>query len=542
MFDARNKGQPKLVYARMPQSDSRETNQKTLSAAANAQAPLSKSNSLQVSLAKANSSLGSSVKDEGERQLSVYNDMQKDAGQSKPNQQPSQLQKQQQQHVEMRQKTQQHPVNVTVVDVVSTKKQQQIKGIELYKVPLQDTGGKSTPNKSTKPDLLGELKVYRSNGYESGNEKRVVNEKLQTSSSSSVVSTDSEKMFTVSTVGNKPDNVKHVNTSDSNNANFLRHPRIHSDSSSNRSQITPPSPNQYSNPQQFKYYQQHQASNQQQQASKQQHQASNQQHQASKQQHEAHIDASAHHKDRRLRPEVVRVRSYSAGRQPMPSTLHSTPHKPTNVGQTWSIPRVSTTNRPQSLTVPPARHDSDGSKSPTAQHEFSSYNPQASPRALRSHLKPHPETTTRQLSAPSGNSFLSSSSNPPKSILKPTANQEQPDVFFSSRPLLLPRAHSEKSHTYVPREFDFSSVLATNKDILSGRVPTIQITSQAPDYTTTGNSRTPLQRPLSVGAAITNQDLKQEGRPIRKSVTFNNLVRLHHEDQVSTVKSMPVDA
>ncbi|BFZ12312.1 hypothetical protein BsWGS_15351 [Bradybaena similaris] len=521
MFDARNKGQPKLVYSRMPQNDAIETNQKTISAAANPQAPLPKSNNLQVPLAKANSSLGSSTKGEGQRPLSVFNDMQKDTVQSKSNQQSEQLQKQQQQHVEMRHKTQQHPVNVTVVDVVSTKKQQQTKGIQLYKAPLQDTGGKNTPIKSTKPDLLGELKVYKSNGYESGNEKRLVNEKLQTSSSSSIGSTDSEKMFIVSTVYAKPENVKHANTSDSSNANFLRHPRTHSDSSTNRSQISPSTPNQYPNPQQFIYYQQHQAS---------------------KQQHEAHIDTPAHHQDRRPRPEVVRVRSYSAGRQPMPSTLHSTSHKPTNVGHTWSIPRVSTANRPHSLTVPPARYDSDGSRSPPAQPEFSSYNPQASPRALRSHLKPHQETTMRQLSASTGNSSLSSSSNPPKSILKPTANQEQPDVFFSSRPLLLPRAHSEKNHTYVPREFDFSSVLATNKDILSGKVPTIQITSQAPDYTTTGNSRPPLQRPLSVGAAFTNHDLKQEGRPIRKSVTFNNLVRLHHEDQASTVKSMPADA
>uniref|UniRef100_A0A0B7B8Q9 Uncharacterized protein n=1 Tax=Arion vulgaris TaxID=1028688 RepID=A0A0B7B8Q9_9EUPU len=361
-----------------------------------------------------------------------------------------------------------------------------------------------------------EMRRYK--GHKNISDKQQITDRMLSSSSSSSSATPSvqiEKKLTIPTSANRPTSVPTSSSSSENNhVHFLRYSR--ETGSHTPVQKIPHATlkltNQHILPQKSLHQQQHEHLKQ-----------------------KILRDHSLLNEDSRFHAPVIRVRSYPMERQQIPSSLQ----KPNNQGQPWSIPRVkaSTTSRPHSLTLPSTRHHDGALGYNLTSKEFQNYNPSASPKALRSSSRLDSDNTPQHASA-SSSSTSTLSSNHPRSILKNSLSLDQSDLGLSLRPLLLPRAHSDKNRQYVPRDFDFSSILTTNQDPLAPKPVSIQIKGQVHGQTISSGDQ---QRSTTSQAALTKFELNQDGRSTRKSVTFNSTVLLHPDKHTSTDMSLFVD-
>lgn len=474
MFDSRNKGQPKLVYA------SQDTNRND----------------------RVRTSYKSDVAGHRESEDKKLQSPQLMKVQKSTNQQHPQQYKDEQQQVETQQLGDSGCKNEPAVnkmdvqgDILKTASAQSTNKSP-YR-PSQQHGPLVETN--IKTDEFEGYKIYRGRDNENNREVLAGSEKVQKSS---------ESMITPASTENKSSGHNSVTSgsSQSGYSTHARHPKTNTSSPSihRRSHTPPQSPSNQQKRQQHLIYQQRRHHTQ-----------------------DVLQDRSRQNTNCVVRSPVIAVRSYSTGRQQQSTAVTMVMQKPGNLGDTWSIPRVPSpaSARPQTLTLSSARPQDGGSPGlQQDEREFSNYNPSASPRALRETSRLDSDGTSPQTPSPPP----SLSSNPPKSILKNTLSLENPDLYTSPRPILLPRAHSEKNPNYRPKDFDFSAILTTSRDPLS------QTSTNSPTLHT--------KRPVTAGSPQTKYEPGQDGQPARKSVTFSSLVRLHLDNQVSMVRSLSVDA
>ncbi|GFN82381.1 ankyrin repeat protein [Plakobranchus ocellatus] len=174
---------------------------------------------------------------------------------------------------------------------------------------------------------------------------------------------------------------------------------------------------------------------------------------------------------------------------------------------------------------------------------------------------------------PNISSKLQNSNPPPKSILKTSSSPSaaasstssnrleygnvspltsNPQHYTSDQTYTLPRPRA----TLVYRDFDFSALPQQQHTHANSHNRPLQQTNSIPSYHHKGKSQptgspspnhvtsTTGRRPATAGAALQkNGEVGSKGlQPQKKSVTFNSQVRLHVDNNVSTIRSLSIDS